>query len=119
MADVNKPNIPLSTYYASDVTIYKGNAENPVYAIRGRGRPKNPTNNDINSTTNNNINIQQNNAPPAENSTTNEDINIQQNNTSPAENATADGDHISQNPKMHSSIRRSERKRRQPKKFGN
>lgn len=70
IAEINNPNVPLSTYHASDLSLYEGDTTKPVYAINRRGRPKIPTNyhltkdttNDGADTTESNKNMQQHNA---------------------------------------------------------
>lgn len=63
VATIETPNIPLATYHTSDLTLYDGREENPVYPLRLRGRPKR---NDLNKDNNQHaINTTSNKHDPA------------------------------------------------------
>lgn len=40
VASVDNPTVPLATYHASDIFLYDGRNEVPVYPLRQRGRPR-------------------------------------------------------------------------------
>lgn len=55
IASQENPQVPMATYHASDLCLYEGRPENPVYPLRQRGRPKMYRNPSINDDNNNSV----------------------------------------------------------------
>ena len=51
VASLEKPNEPLATYHASDLVLYTGKPDKPIYPLRKRGRPKQTSCTNIDSNT--------------------------------------------------------------------
>lgn len=118
VASMDQPSVPIATYHSSDLTLYEGNTDKPLYKLKRRGRPRKASSTD-------NTEQFENAIATNKNATTTKPIlkpkNVTPNDTThimqqPIENIPPSTNATEGNTTMN---RRSYRNRRQPHRYGN